>query len=89
MIDERSITKTLAMPSLDYVLSCSETGLHDIELVALGRSANCLRAARLEWEEAIAQREIAGVARWLIENRGKLLDAMRRTINLPEFPPGH
>jgi len=36
-------------------------------------------STRLEWEEAIAQREIAGVAPWLIENRDALLQMTART----------
>lgn len=88
MSDEKRNTSTaLALPSLDYLLGCSENGLRDIELAALNRSANCLKAARLELEEAIAQREAAGVARWLIENRGRILEQASRTVEIKgEFP---
>jgi hypothetical protein len=44
---------------------------------------------KLEWEEALAQREAAGVARWLIENREELLQQSSRTLEVravPEFP---
>ena len=77
------------MPSLRYLLNCSRQSLYDLELASLNRSSNCLRAARLEWEEAIAQREIAGVARWLIENRDALLQMTARTVDvrpLEELP---
>jgi len=45
----------------------------------------------LEWEEAVAQREIAGVARWLIENRDALLQMTARTVDVRpvEDLPGH
>jgi len=46
-------------------------------------------STRLEWEEGIAQREIAGVARWLIENRDALLQMTARTVEvrpLEELP---
>lgn len=35
MSEERSISSTaLALPSLDYLLGCSENALHDLELTA-------------------------------------------------------
>jgi len=79
------------MPSLRYLLNCSAQSLADLELTALNRSSNCLKAARLEWEEAVAQREIAGVARWLIENRDALLQMTSRTVDVRpvEELPGH
>jgi hypothetical protein len=46
-------------------------------------------STRLGWEEAIAQREIAGVARWLIENRDALLQMTAPTVDvrpLEELP---
>lgn len=68
-------------------MGCSENALHDLELTALNRAATCLQAARLEWEEAIAQREAAGVARWLIENRDRILAAGSRMVDVRgEFP---
>jgi len=69
-------------PSLRYLLACSKESLYDLELAALNRSANCLRVAKTEWEEAVAQREIAGVARWLIENRDALLQMTSRTVDV-------
>lgn len=70
------------LPKLDYLLSCSMQELHNLELVALGRAANHLRTARLEWEEAAAQKEVAGVARWLIETRDLLLESASRTVEI-------
>jgi len=44
-----------------------------------------------EWQEAVAQREIAGVVRWLIENRDALLQMTARTVDVRpiEELPGH
>ena len=88
MSDEKTITSTaLALPSLDYLLGCRENALHDLELTALNRAANCLSRARRAWEEATAQREAAGVARWLIENRSRIMEAGSRTVEVKaEFP---
>lgn len=45
MSEERSISSTaLAVPSLDYLLGCSENALHDLELTAFNRAASCLVA---------------------------------------------
>src|SRR5439155_9605990 len=44
------------------------------------RSSNALKRAKEEMDEAVAQREVAGVVRWLMENREVLLEAARRTI---------
>jgi hypothetical protein len=70
------------MPPLSYLLSCSSQSLYDLELASLNRSSNCLKAARVEWDEGVAQREIAGVARWLIENRDALLQIPARTFDV-------
>jgi len=56
------VNATAVEPPLEYLVSCSAQSLLDLELAALNRSSNCLKAARLEWEEAVAHREIAGVA---------------------------
>lgn len=68
------------LPSLDWLLFSSENSLQQMELSCLNRSQQCLRAAREEWEEAVAQREAAGVARWLIENRRELLKQASLTV---------
>jgi hypothetical protein len=77
------------LPPLEYLLSCSEISLRDLELAALNRAANCLKQAKLEWEEAVSQREAAGVARFLIEHRAELLEQASRTVQVrpePQFP---
>ena len=71
---------TLRMPSLEYLMECSRQSLYDLELFSLSRAAQCLKAAKHEWEEAAALKETAGVARWLIENRENLLAQARRTV---------
>jgi len=79
------------MPSLRYLLNCSRQSLYDLELASLNRSSNCLRVAKTEWDEAVAQREIAGVVRWLIENRDALMQMTSRTVDVRplEELPGH
>ena len=76
-----------ALPPLEYLLECSEISLTDLELKSLERSANCLKRAKAEWMEGAAQREIAGIARWLIENRPALLEQARRTIEAEHGQP--
>ena len=42
-----------------------------------------------EWQEAAAQRKVAGVARWLIQHREELLEQTARTLEIssdPQFP---
>ena len=73
------------IPPLEYLLDCSTKSLQDLELSALNRSQQCLKAAKMEWDEAVAQRECAGVARWLIENRKELLES--RGIEVANFFP--
>src|SRR6266566_1023549 len=68
------------MPSLDFLLSHSHTTLCELELISLSRSSNALKCAKEQMDEAVAQREVAGVVRWLMENREVLLEAARRTI---------
>lgn len=75
------------LPPLEYLLSCSEMSLRDLELAALDRAAQCKKRARIEFLEAIAQQEAAGVARYFIEHRGEILDAARRTLDAePALP---
>lgn len=73
-----------ALPSLEYLMTCTDRSLGELELACLNRSQQCLRAAREEMEEAVAQREAAGVARWLIENRPVLIEQARQTIEYQE-----
>jgi hypothetical protein len=73
---------SLPLPSLDYLLTCSRAGLQDVELASLNLAQNCLKRARIEWNEACAHREAAGVARWLMENREALLRQSSRTLEV-------
>ena len=87
--EKPEVGRPLPLPSLIYLLECSKQMLYDLELAALNRSVNHLKVAKLEWEEAVAQREAAGVARWLIENREELLQQSSRTLEVhgaAEFP---
>lgn len=80
---------TPPFPSLDFLLETSDRTIRELELAALDRHAQALKRAKLEMDEAIAQRELAGVCRWLIDNRAGILDAARRTVDLQvplEFP---
>ena len=72
----------MALPSLSFLLECTTQQLQELELASLNRSANLLRQAKLSWDEALAEREIAGVARWLIENREVLLEQARKTVEV-------
>ncbi len=87
--DDHMMRPTASLPSVNYLLRCSKDSLQDLELAALSRAAQHLKTAKLEWEEAAAQKEIAGVARWLIECREQLLEQSRRSLDIspvPEFP---
>lgn len=77
------------LPPTEYLLSCSEMSLRDLELAALDRAAQARKRGRLENEQADANIELAGITRWLIENRAEILDTARRTLDLQvplEFP---
>lgn len=74
-------------PETGLSVLSSKEALHDLELAALNRAANHLRIARQEWEEAAAQKEVAGVVRSLIETRDLLLEQASRTVEIKaEFP---
>jgi hypothetical protein len=70
-----------ALPNLAYLLDCSQAGLHELELSNLDLSAKCLKRAKEEIDQAIAHREAAGVARWLIENRDELIKLAKRVAD--------
>src|SRR5262249_46750547 len=77
------------MPPLEYLLECSVRSLQDLEMNALNRSANCLKRAKMEWDEAVANRERAGVARWLIEHRAEIMEQAKNTFEVKapvQFP---
>ena len=75
-----SLAAPTRMPDLDFLLKHSHMTLSELELASLSRSSNALKCAKEQMDEAVAQREIAGVARWLMEHREVLLEAARRTI---------
>jgi hypothetical protein len=70
-----------SLPPLEYLLECSVTSLQSLELACLNHSQHSLKTARMELEESVAQRECAGVARWLIENRQSLLSVSQHTLS--------
>ena len=70
-----------SLPPLEYLLECSVTSLQSLELACLNRSQHSLKTARMELEESVAQRECAGVVRWLIENRQSLLSVSQHTLS--------
>jgi len=70
-----------SLPPFEYLLECSVRSLQSLELACLDRSRHSLKAVRMELEEAVAQRECAGVARWLIDNRQSLLSVSQHTLN--------
>ena len=69
------------LPTLEYLLECSNEALATLELKCLDLSAQNLKAAKAEMEQATANREAAGVCRWLIENRDDLINLSRRIID--------
>ena len=71
------------LPPLSYLLECSDGALGEFELAALARSSQHLKRAKQEWLEGAAQREAAGVARWLIENRAAIFEQARKTLDTP------
>ena len=91
-MDERHITHAnhlVGLPPLEYLLECSVQTLHELLLAALNRVAEHLKTAKLEWEQAAAHKEIAGVAQFLIDHRDQLLQRASRTLEVratPEFP---
>jgi len=69
------------LPSLEYLLECSNEALATLELKCLDLSAQNLKAAKSEMEQSVANREAAGVCRWLIENREDLINLSRKVID--------
>jgi hypothetical protein len=80
------------LPSLEFLFECSDTSLQDLELAALDRSAQRLKAAKAEWNEAVSQLAAAEVARYFREHRREILERARREVQLDaqqavlEFP---
>lgn len=77
------------LPSWEFLFTCSERSLRDLELACLNRQANCLKAAKEQWGEAVRQATAAELARLLIEQRDAMLAEARRTVEVQavlEFP---
>lgn len=72
---------TPALPDLAYLLDCSQSRLFELELVNLDLSASCLKRAKEEMDQAIAHREAAGVARWLIDNRDEMINLAKKVAD--------
>jgi hypothetical protein len=66
------------LPSFEYLFGCSNSSLQTIELAALDAFAQRLKAAKLEMAEAATQWGNAGTVRWLLNNREKLIEAVRQ-----------
>ena len=67
------------MPPIEHLIGSSESELQQLELAALDLSAQCVKRAEAELKQAVAHREAAGVYRWLINEREKLI-RLSRTI---------
>jgi hypothetical protein len=63
-----------ALPSLEYLVSCSESALQELELRTLDLASQCSKRARLEMDQAISYRGTADVCRFLINHRSDLID---------------
>ena len=74
-----------ALPSLEWLFSCSDTTLGDLEMVSLERGSKRLKAAKAEWHEAVAQFASAEVVRYLRDHRGEILEEARRTFEGERF----
>lgn len=70
-----------ALPPLPYLLDCSSTSLHQLELSLLDLAAQCMKRAKEEMDRVVSYRERAGVVRFLIDDRDELLNLARRTID--------
>jgi hypothetical protein len=75
-----------ALPSLDFLLDCKnpKSILQEVELSSLEMESNCGKRAEDELEKARKYAELAGSARWLIENLEPMLDRVRNEIRMQE-----
>lgn len=60
---------------IEFLLEASLMSLQDLELASLNRSDKLGKQVRIMLEEWIEQKAAAELARWMIENRDKLLGA--------------
>lgn len=65
--------RDMAIPPLDFLLEASLDSLRDLELASLNLSANLAKGLRREIDLYVEQVAVAMVARWMIENRQRLL----------------
>jgi hypothetical protein len=62
-----------SLPPLEFLLESSSTSLHDLEVASLNRASNLGKAIREEMFAWAEQCAAAMMARWMIENRERLL----------------
>jgi hypothetical protein len=76
------------LPPLEYLFTCSEISLQDLEMASFDRGARRLKAAKEEWNEAVTQLANAEVARYFRDHRGQILETARKTLEqgVLEFP---
>lgn len=68
------------LPSVESLFSCSDNFLQDLQLTSLERGSRHLKAAKVEWNEAMNEFANAEVAGYLREHREEILDMARRTV---------
>lgn len=68
------------LPPLEYLFTCSEMSLQDLELASLDRGAQRLKAAKAEWNEAVSQFANAEVARYFRDHRREILEGARKSL---------
>lgn len=69
------------LPSLEFLLECSDQSLCDLVMKSYERAAGCTKRAKMEWEEAVENRAIAETAQWIRENRENLFEQVRKTLD--------
>lgn len=65
------------LPSLPFLMECSESAIQDLELKSLDLAAASVKRARAEMAQAVSYREVAGICRFLIEHRNEMIDFSR------------
>jgi hypothetical protein len=68
------------LPSVESLFECSEQFLQDLQLASLDRGTRRLKAAKIEWNEAVNEFANAEVAAYLRAHREEILDMARRTV---------
>ena len=70
-----------AFPSVEHVISCSLSELQQLELAALDLHSQCVKRAERELKQAIGHREVAGVYRFLIDQREELIRLAKGVVD--------